>query len=497
MNRHKKRGKHVPIAHFGFVARFLSAIVVASVCLMLVSLITTPESAAEAQIANVEPGNVSSAQPQWQDYFSPSVIALLVLLILLSAFFSSSETAFMSIPKPRLRTLREEGEMSGVLVAQMLEHPGSFLTTVLVGNTVVNIIIGVVLGTRVKDLLEGVFQVNPAAAYATAIGIGAGVLVLLGDIVPKVLAVRTSEGYARVAVYPLIAANKVLAPLRDSLIRITDLLFRVTRFHQLHAAPYITDEELAAMLAQTTERGKEEDDGRQMIRRILEFHDVQLREILVPRPDVVALPEDATVAEALQNYREYEYSRLPVFREDLDHIVGILFAKDLIPPMLRNEMDRKINTLVRPPHFVPETMSVQRFIKDVQRLRSHLAVVVDEFGGTEGVVTLHDAVEQVVGDIRDEFDEEQAPYEQISEGVYRVQGGIPLDELEELTGRELGKTEHQTVAGLLMDMSEKVPEAGDVIHYRGITFKVEQVKGKRASMVWIEIPPQAGEEEEE
>lgn len=422
----------------------------------------------------------------WRQVFPPSIIITLVLLVILSAFFSSSETAFMSIPKPRIRGLREEGGLTGWLVANMLEHPGSFLTTVLVGNTIVNITIGVVLGTRMKDLMESVFLAPPALAYTVAAFAGTGVLVLLGDIIPKVIAVRTHEPYARATVFPLLLADRLLAPLRNAMLWITDQLFRVTRFHELHAAPYITDDELAAMLARTGHDDKVEDEGRQMIRRILEFHDVQLREILVPRPDVIALPEDATVAEAIQVYHEHEYSRLPVYKDDLDHITGILFAKDLIPPLTRGDNERRIKTLARPPHFVPETMSVQRFIKDVQRLRSHLAIVVDEYGGTEGIVTLHDAVEQIVGAIRDEFDEEQKPYEQIAEGVYRVAGGFALDDLEELTGVELGETEHQTVAGFLMDRTEKMPQVGDRIEHAGITFLVEQVQGKRASLVHID-----------
>lgn len=422
----------------------------------------------------------------WQAVFPPSIIVTLVLLVCLSAFFSSSETAFMAIPKPRLRALREDGGLSGYLIARMLDHPGSFLTTVLVGNTVVNITIGVVLGTRVKDLMESVFLAPPAVAYAVAALAGTGVLVILGDIIPKIIAVRTHEPYARATVFPLLLIDRLLAPLRNGMLWITDQLFRVTRFHELHAAPYITDDELASMLARTGHDDKVEDEGRQIIRRILEFHDVQLREILVPRPDVIALPEDATVAEAIQVYHEHEYSRLPVFKDDLDHITGILFAKDLIPPLTRGDADRKVKTLARPPHFVPETMSVQRFIKDVQRLRSHLAVVVDEYGGTEGIVTLHDAVEQIVGAIRDEFDEEQKPYEQLGDSVYRVAGGFALDDLEELAGVDLGETEHQTVAGFLMDLTEKMPQVGDHIEFAGITFFVEEVQGKRASRVRID-----------
>jgi CBS domain containing-hemolysin-like protein len=247
------------------------------------------------------------------------------------------------------------------------------------------------------------------------------------------------------------------------------------------------------MLSNGEAKGAVEEEGREMIRRILEFHDVHLREIVVPRLDIVALPEDATVEEGLALFRENEYSRMPVYREDLDHITGVLFAKDLLPSAMQEDLDRQIKTLVRPAHFVPETMSVQDFIKNVQRQRSHLAIVVDEYGGTEGLVTLHDAIEQVVGDIRDET--EPPPYEQIAERVYRVKGNMPLEELTELTDIRLEDSEHNTVAGFLMDKTEKVLEVGDMIGFAGIQFTVEAVDGKRASLVRLELPERADKQE--
>jgi CBS domain containing-hemolysin-like protein len=440
-------------------------------------------------------GNVpgGGAEAVWHVYLPVSVIMVVLGLLVLSAFFSSCETAFLSIQKPRLRSMREEKKIAGRWVARMLENPGRLLTTILVGNMVVNTLIGVILGTRVKDLFEDALGLPAAAAYATAVAVCTSLLLFLGEITPKIIAVRTRETYARLAVAPLMAADRALAPLRDGLLRLTEFLFRVTRFHELHAAPFITDEELKSALTDDQATGVIEEEGREMIRRILEFHDVHLREILIPRPDVVALPGDATVAEAHAQFREHEYSRVPVYQEDLDHIVGVLFAKDLLPSLSKGEPDRPVRTLARPPHFVPETMSVRAFIKDVQRLRSHLAIVVDEYGGTEGIVTLHDAIEQVVGDIRDEGEEERLRYEQVAPNVYRVQGSLSLDELSDLIHVPIEDKEHNTVAGFLMAQTEKVPGVGDHIRYLDAIFTVEKVKGKRASVVRIEIVPDAEE----
>jgi len=232
-----------------------------------------------------------------------------------------------------------------------------------------------------------------------------------------------------------------------------------------------------------------------MIRRILDFHDAQLREILVPRMDIVAIPEDATVGQAFEIYRQQQYSRMPVYRDDLDHITGVLFAKDLLPSIREGELDALVKALARPPHFVPETMTVQGFIRRVQRLRSHLAIVVDEYGGTEGIVTLHDAIEKVVGDIRDETDEEEYEHQQISEGVYRVSGSLPLDEIAEITGVRLEDEEHQTVAGFLMNKTDRVLSVGDRISVSGMTFTVERVEGKRVSAVRVELTKRDEEDE--
>jgi len=424
----------------------------------------------------------------WLDYLPPSVLAVLACLLILSAFFSACETAFLSIQRPRLRSMREEGEITARLVAEMLDNPGRLLTTILVGNMIVNTLIGVILGTRVKDLFEYGLNASAWVSYPAAVGLTTAVLLFFGEITPKIFAVRTQEAYARVAVVPLKLADWILSPIRDGLLAVTDFLFRVTRFHELHAAPFITDDELKSALSEDQTKGVIEEDERLMIRRILDVHDVQLREILVPRPDIVALPEEATVREAHALFHEHEYSRVPVYKEDLDNITGILFAKDLLASLPEGLLDQPVKALARPPHFVPEIMTVRAFIKDVQRLRSHLAIVVDEYGGTEGIVTLHDAIELVVGVIRDEGEEESPPYEQIAEGVYRVEGSFTLSELSDLLHVPIEDEEHNTVAGFLMHHMEKLPAAGDRITHLGATFTVERVERKHASVVRVEIP---------
>ena len=431
---------------------------------------------------------------RWTDYLPVSVIVFVAVLLGFSAFFSACETAFLSIPKPRLRSLREEDDRTSRWVVQLLDNPGRLLTTILVANLFVNTLIGVALGSRITELFEIHIGLSPALAYLVAILLSAGVLLLFGEILPKVCAVRARETYARFAVVPLMMTDWFLQPVRQGLLRCTDAIFRITRFHELRAAPYITDEELKSVLADEQTKGVIEEDGRQMIRGILESGDVQVSEILTPRPDIVALSESATAAEAVELFRQHEYTRVPVYRDDMDHITGIVFAKDLLAGVVKGSQDRLVKTLAHPPHFVPATMTVHGFIKDVQRHRSHLAIVVDEYGGTKGIVTLHAAIEQVVGDIKDEYDEEGHMYECRGEGEYYVDGGMPIDELSALIGRPIVDDEHNTIAGFLMGQTEKVLAVGDTITYAGIVFSVEQVDRKRASKVRVSCPPLEDEE---
>ena len=438
------------------------------------------------------------------DYFPVHVIAGFCLLLGLSAFFSSSEIAFFNLTRWKLRSMQAEGTVMGRLVAQLMAHPGKFLSTVLVGNTIVNVLIGILLGTRVESAFEQFLRglhpvrvagdVHSATAYLAAVAFTTTLLVFFGEILPKVFAVRISHTYVRLAVLPMLLAERVLDPIAKAVLWITNGIFHLTRFHRITAAPFITDEEFKAVLSQGKAHGVIDEDERQMIQGILEFRDVILREILVPRPDVVALPETATVADALGLLRKESYSRVPIYRDDLDHITGVLFMKDLLPSFAKGDVAASIQELARPPYFVPEIMSVKRFVEDIQRQRVHLAVVVDEYGGTAGIVTLHDAIEEVVGDILDPSDEEERVLEKLSETDYRFDGSVSIDEFTELTGIALEDEEHETVAGFLMDLSEKVLEPGDVIAHTGAVFTVESMDGKRVQTLRVHIAPPTREE---
>ncbi len=405
----------------------------------------------------------------------------ILILLALSAFFSGSEVAFFSIHQIRLRGMGEEPGLTSRMVARLMKYPGRLLTTILIGNMIVNILISVTLPSRLERIIEEGFHAPQTLSYILTICISTVILVFFGEVTPKVFAIRVGEPYARLAVFPLKAVDWLLAPARWSALKFTEFLFRITRFDRIETAPFITDKEFISVLSDSEAQGVIEQEEGQMMQSIIEFGDAYVREILVPRPDVVSIRSDATVGEARELFRKHEFSRMPVHQEDLDHITGVLVAKDLLQSISEGRLDDPIGPLARPANFVPETMTLREFVKDAQRKRMHLSIVVDEYGGTEGVATLEDAIEEVVGDIRDDIDEETSKYTDLGEGAYLVDGSFPLDEFSDLVGVDLQDKEHETVAGFFIEHTNKVPQKGDRLTVDGIIFTVEDVKGKRIS----------------
>jgi CBS domain containing-hemolysin-like protein len=422
------------------------------------------------------------------DIFPPLTVAALALFVGASAFFSGSELAFFSLTRLELRALRDDGSAMGRYVARLMERPNRLLTTILVGNMIVNVLIGVFMGSSVERFFSEVAQLPAPFSYIAAIIFTTTVLVFCGEIAPKVFAVRVKQTWARVAVVPISLADWVLAPVRSGAMSATSAILRGTGISNLPPPQFITDEEFMSVLEDGEAQGVIEEDERQMIEGILESGDALLREILTPRPDVVYVNADATLSEACTLMRQHQYSRMPVIKHSPDDVAGLLVCKDLLPHVAEGAMDRPVSDIMRKIHFVPETMTVQQFVSDAQRHRAHLAVVVDEYGGTAGIVSLEDALEQVVGDIVDLDEVEQPEYERMGEGVYRVEGGMDLDELNEVIGAELENESHQTVAGFVMEQIDKVPEPGDTIRRDGIEFTVEACDGKRASQLRIALP---------
>lgn len=418
-------------------------------------------------------------------FLSAETVALLMVLVILSAFFSACHAAFFSIHKIRIRQFAAEDRPSSRLIARLMEAPRRLGMSLFSLNLLVNIIIIAWFGFRLEKAIGEIAPIAPAFSFAAAALMSAGLLVCFGELLPKALGVRFRERFARAASFPVYACVAVVGPVYDGLSWIARISLWGTPLGDLRKEPTISDEEIDSALSDGEAHGVIDKDEREMIRGILKSTDAFLREILVPRPDVVALSEEATLEEALALYRDSGFSRMPVYRVDLDHITGVLFVKDLLSNVVRGNLQAPVKDVARPPMWVPETMTVQAFVKSAQRRRTHLAIVVDEHGGTEGLVTLEDAMEEVVGEIRDANESVEENYVRLPNGEFRVRGRLPLGELSELVGVLIESDEHETVAGFLMDETDKILEANDVIEHGGVLFVVESMDGKRVESLRI------------
>lgn len=439
----------------------------------------------------------SGAEP-WLAILTPARMTTILMLAGLSGFFSASEAAFFSISKVGLRTMRETGGAPARLAARLMEQPGGLLATLLIANNLVNILIGVLFGGPMARVFDVALGYSPTLSYLGSTLFTTLVLVIFCEVLPKVVGFSRNTLFAQAAAFPLYLLDRAMRPFRDALMQFTALLFRVTRFSEVPPAPFMTDDEFKSLLEDSRASGVIEEDERQMIEGIIEFGDKTVRDILVPRPDVIAIPGTATAGEALEMFREQEYSRMPVHRGDLDHITGVLYAKDLLPVLDGVGLDEPVERRARRAHFVPETMTLADFMNFSQRSHAHIAIVVDEYGGTEGLVTLQDAIREVVGDVGDDDEEEEGYFEEVGEGLYRVDGTFSLDELEKLAGIAVDDEEHTTVAGFLMAKFEKIPETGEEMEYSGVHFRIEETDGKRVTRVLVRTagkPEPAGNEE--
>jgi CBS domain containing-hemolysin-like protein len=447
---------------------------------------TTPVDAGET--LDTPPGE-AGAHP-----ITAKVLLASAVLLLCSAFFSASEVAYFSLHKLRVRAMREQGNFSARLAAGLLEHPGSLLTTILMGNSVVNVLLSVVLAPRVETAFAQMGDLPLPASYALAVLTSTAILVMFGEVLPKILVVWRNEAFAEIAAGPLYVISGIMAPLRNGMIFFIAFLFKVTRLSEVALAPFMTDDELKSVLSEGEATGVIERDERRMIEGILEFSEMTVRELLIPRPDVVALHEDATIGEALAVLREQEYARVPVHQENLDHITGVLYAKDLLPAFREGTFELPIQPLLRKPLFVPETMTVADFVKTAQRMHMHLAIVVDEYGGTEGIVTLQDALRELVGEFGDEALEREPFYSCVGDRLYEAEGNMPVSDFEETFKLPMDDEEHTTLGGFLMGRTEKILEVGDEIVYEGVRFTVTEVEGRRVAKLRFEVPAHLEEE---
>jgi len=423
-------------------------------------------------------------------------ILVLILLTFLEGFFVAGEIALVSIRRSRVEQLVDEGSSGARRVRRLLEEPGRFLAVSQLGLTVIGFF---------ASAYAAVSLVNQFSKFLVSLGMskegGADTIALItvtvilalftiifAELVPKTLALANTERFAIALSLPIEFLARALGPLIRVLTGITAWIARLFGANVSNEAQ-ITAEELRLIVERGGEQGVLEAEEEQMINSIIELGERRLHEVMIPRIAIVSLPASATLDEAIDKVVDEGHSRIPVYEESIDEVVGILYAKDLLPILKAGTGPRPmLRSLLRTPVFVPESMTIDDLLHEFQRRKVHIAIVLDEYGGTAGLLTIEDLLEEIVGEIQDEYDTEEPMVVRISDDEARVDGRADVDDLAELFDTTLGledEDEYDTVGGLIYHRIGGVPSPGDVVDVDGLQLTVETTDGRRVGKVLV------------
>ncbi|GBE19162.1 magnesium and cobalt efflux protein CorC [archaeon BMS3Abin16] len=402
-------------------------------------------------------------------------LIFLFFLLVLSGFFSGAETALISLSKIRLRKLVEEKNKHALILDEMLKNPNKMLSAILVGNNLVNVAIAAILTSLAIDSLG-------SAGLGVATGIATLLILTFGEILPKSFATKNAEKLSLWAARPVQISIVIFSPIVWIFSLFTEAVLKMTGSEGRD--PFVSEEELRLLMDLGAEEGVIEEEEKEMIHGVFEFSDTMVREIMTQRTDMNRLDATTTFPQVLDFVIETGHSRIPVYEGNIDNIIGILYAKDLLKYMT-DEKHFNIKRCIRPAFFVPETKNLDDLFREMRGRNVQIAIVLDEYGGTAGLVTLEDLLEEIVGEITDEYDVEESPVNIIDEDTIVVDGKMPIDEVSELLGITLEKDGQESIGGLVFSLFDRIPREKDSIESETLVFTVEEMLGKRIQRVRI------------
>jgi putative hemolysin len=419
-------------------------------------------------------------------------ILLVAVLILLNGYFAAAEIALVSARRAAIKMLADEGSPRARAVLRLTEDPSRFLAAIQVGITLVGFgasaTAAVTLAAPVARWLEslGITWLGPLASglavFLVTVVISYLTLVF-GELAPKRLGLQRAEKVAMAVSGPVTLLQSVTAPLIWILSKSTDAAARILGVRPGSVRPGVTEEEIKLLV---TEQGTLLEDEKRMIHEIFELGDMVAKEIMVPRVDMLMLDETTSLADAIESFRTSGYSRLPVYRDDADTVTGIVMLKDLVGPTSEGRLHEPVSGFVRPAVFVPETKPILVMLKDMQSAHNHLAIVVDEYGGTAGLVTIEDIVEEIIGEIADEFDRERRYITELGPGEWMVDGLLSVHEANETLDWDLpASDEYETVAGWVLFELGHIPAEGEVITHRDLSVRIDSVRRRRIARLRV------------
>jgi putative hemolysin len=410
------------------------------------------------------------------------LIIVIVLGLVIAAFAAAAETSLTSVSRIRMRSLAEDGNKRARTVTRLHADPNGYLSTILSLNTIAVIVVS----TATALLISSNLQRIPQALGTIVLSV---VVLIFCEIAPKSLALRFNERFALVLAGPVQMLTRLLRPLVGGLSLMSRLIVRAaTRGHTVRG-PFVTEEELKLLLYVGEQEGIVEQEEREMIHGILEMTDKTVREVMVPRVDVVAVEATDSIADVIKVIIEYGFSRIPIYEDNVDNIVGIVYAKDLLRHGVIGDDQRPLRAIAREPYYTPEAKHVGELLREMKVRKVHIAVVVDEHGGTAGIVTFEDLIEEIVGPIRDEYDMREVEELQIvSDHEVVVSARFPVDDLKEALDLEVPNVEADTVGGLVYEQLGEIPKVGATIQLGNATLTVESIRRQGIQTVRITSP---------
>lgn len=415
------------------------------------------------------------------------LISLLVLIIL-SGFFSSAETAFSTVNRVRMRTLEDEGNRRAAKVNKILESYSKMLSTVLIGNNIVN------LST---SALTTTIALRFGIPVAVATGVLTLVILLVGEIVPKTWAMLASEKIALTYCGIIYSLMQIMTPVIYVVDKMSNGILRLLHIDPSKKITTMTEAELRTYVDVSHESGVIESEEKEMIYNVFDFSDALAKDIMVPRVNMVTVDVDATFEEVLSTFRDSMYTRFPVYQDDKDNIIGLINIKDFI--LTEDEEHFNVRSILRDAHFTYEYKKVADLLYELREKTTSVTFVLNEYGATVGMITLEDLLEEIVGEIRDEYDEDEEEYiQQLDERVYLVEGSMKLDDINDELGTELSSEDYDSIGGIIIESLDRLPEDGEEVNLEnGICLKVQGIEQNRIVKVLMTIPEKAEEDEGE
>ncbi len=431
-------------------------------------------------------------------------IVIIIILTGINAFFSSAEMAIVSLNKNKLKILIEDGNKKAILLDNLLKEPSKFLSTIQVGITLASFFASASAATGLSQFLSEALK-PLKIPYSSQISmilitfILSYVTLVFGELIPKRIALRNSENIALSSVGVIVFISTIFSPFVKFLTFSTNLVLTILRMREDNIEEKVSKEELRSLVEVGKEHGVINETEQEMIENIIEFDEKIAREIMIPRTKVFLIDKNISIHELFENKEIEKYSRIPVYENEADNIIGILMAKDLMIEAYKKGFDNiKISDLVQEAYFVPETKNVNELFNEMQLEKKHIAILIDEYGGFSGIVTLEDLIEEVMGNIDDEFDDEDLSIHQISKNKYLVNGDVSLYNLNDNFHFELESKYYDTLSGILIENLGYIPEDNENIEpitINGVIFKPQRVRNKKIEKVVMTFDKEKLEEE--